>query len=519
MKEMDKIISPLSKEPPSSYAERLGLEYTSIVNQQHKKEFGQFFTPKQVAEFMANLSDIQESTITLLDPGFGVGILTCALVEKFILNHGKKARVEIIAYETDFQIYPYANASIQYLKNWVESQDANLSYKISSKNFITDNANKTKYKKFFDIVISNPPYFKIPKDDESNLAASSIFGVQNNIYSLFMGISTDLLKPNGELIFITPRSFSSGGYFKSFREFFFNKVQLERVHLFISRKDTFNRDKVLQETLIIKATKQQIKNKKVIISSSNGLSDLNKCENREYPHDHLIDVVSNEKILYLPTNDQEDEVINIFNKWHDNLNSLNIHISTGPVVAFRAYNSIVLNEIKKGNFCPLLWLHNVTKMQVSWPINRVNKGQYIEINDFTKSSLIPNKNYVLLRRFSSKDDKSRLIAAPYYSELDFPLLGVENKLNYIYRKGGKLSEFEVTGLAALLNSRHFDTYFRIFNGNVNVSATELREIPFPPLETIIEIGKQIIMGKDFTPETIGTIVNRYFQIDYKLELL
>ena len=36
---------------------------------------------------------------------------------------------------------------------------------------------------------------------------------------------------------------------------------------------------------------------------------------------------------------------------------------------------------------------------------------------------------------------------------------------------------EVMGIAALLNSDLFDNYFRTFNGNVNVSATELREMP------------------------------------------
>ena len=76
-------------------------------------------------------------------------------------------------------------------------------------------------------------------------------------------------------------------------------------------------------------------------------------------------------------------------------------------------------------------------------------------------------------------------------------IGVENKLNYIYRKNGNLERSELVGLCALFNSQLFDSYFRIFNGNVNVSATELREMTLPPLETIKAIGNQIILSNSF----------------------
>jgi adenine-specific DNA-methyltransferase len=77
------------------------------------------------------------------------------------------------------------------------------------------------------------------------------------IYAIFMAISARLLKENGELIFITPRSYASGSYFKLFREYFFKIIEIDNVHLFVSRKDTFNRDKVLQETVIIKRTRKK----------------------------------------------------------------------------------------------------------------------------------------------------------------------------------------------------------------------------------------------------------------------
>ncbi|MDV7402886.1 hypothetical protein RZS08_66295, partial [Arthrospira platensis SPKY1] len=107
----------------------------------------------------------------------------------------------------------------------------------------------------------------------------------------------------------------------------------------------------------------------------------------------------------------------------------NIKISTGPVVAFRARE--YLREEDGDRVAPLFWLHNVKQMMLEWPVPKPNKEQFIRIEEKSFSLLIPNKNYILLRRFSSKDDKSRLVAAPYFCNgVETDYIGVENKLNY-----------------------------------------------------------------------------------------
>jgi adenine-specific DNA-methyltransferase len=108
------------------------------------------------------------------------------------------------------------------------------------------------------------------------------------------------------------------------------------VHLFVSRKDTFSRDKVLQETVIIKGTKRTKPEPQVIISSSSGLKDLHAPLIKTFPKKDIIDLDSNEKILYLPTTDYDEAVLEVFKNWTGNLSKYNIKISTGPVVAFRA---------------------------------------------------------------------------------------------------------------------------------------------------------------------------------------
>ena len=295
-------------------------------------------------------------------------------------------------------------------------------------------------------------------------------------------------------------------------------IELDNVHLFVSRKDTFSRDKILQETVIIKGTRKEKlnPNKQIIISSSSGLKDLEKPIIKSFPKKDIIELKSNEKILYLPTTDLDEAVLNIFKNWSGKLSKYNIKISTGPVVAFRARNYIRENfKNSLVELAPLFWLHNVKQMVLEWPVEKPLKGQYISIEDKSKSLLIPNKNYVLLRRFSSKDDKNRLVAAPYFCNyIKSDYIGVENKVNYIYRPNAHLERNEVVGLCVLLNSSLFDAYFRIFNGNVNVSATELREMPLPPLETILEIGDNIILSNDFSVKNTDRVVNEYFEPAY-----
>ena len=517
-------IQPIEQELPSHFADRLGVAYASSVTHQHKKENGQFFTPVEIAELMASYSEFEGGSIRILDPGCGTAILSCALIERIVNINPILKTVKLVAYETDSDLIPKTQQVLDYLEKWGNNQRININTQLHTEDFILHNSGSfnemgnlfSEPVEQYDIVISNPPYFKLSIDDKRAKVAKVVVNGHPNIYAIFMALSAKLLKDYGELIFITPRSYAAGGYFKIFREYFFRIIDLDKVHLFVSRKDTFSRDKVLQETVIIKGTKRCKPEPEVTISSSSGLKDLKSPLIKVFPKQDIIDLNSNEKILYLPTTDYDEAVLEIFKNWTGNLTKYNMKISTGPVVAFRSRDYLRQNfENGTVQLAPLFWLHNVKQMTLEWPIIKPKKEQYINIEEKSMPLLIPNKNYILLRRFSSKDDKNRLIAAPYFcnfNKADF--IGVENKVNYIYRPKGHLERNEVIGLCALLNSSLFDAYFRIFNGNVNVSATELREMSLPPLETIQEIGNTIILSNDFSVENTNRIANEYFEPAY-----
>jgi len=524
------IIEPEAGEEPAKFADRLGVYYGSGIKQAYKKQNGQFFTPFEVAQFMASHASVQKAEVHILDPGCGSAILSCALVEYLFSSDSNIQKITLTAYETEEAIIPLAEKALTYLESWAQSRGIAIQIRLYNKDFVTANplcfreSNDLfdKQGALFDIVMANPPYFKLPIHDPRVNIANVVVNGHPNIYTIFMAMAAKLLKINGELIFITPRSYASGGYFRRFRHYFFSLIELANAHLFTSRKSTFSRDKVLQETVIITGIRKTEKEpeKEVFISSSTGLSELSAIKGVSLSQQQVLNLNTKEKVLYLPTSERDKEVLKLFKNWPGRLSDYHIEISTGPVVAFRSRAFIQKDcNMTRDNVSPLIWLHNVKPMQVEWPIEKPSKGQYITIADHTKPILLANKNYVLLRRFSSKEDAKRLVAAPYFCNFNHStFLGVENKVNYIYRPKGHLLRNEVVGLCALLNSQLFDDYFRILNGNVNVSATEIRDIPLPSLDTIKEIGDQIILLNDFSVKKVNEVVSAYLEPAYQMDL-
>lgn len=510
------IILPVVNELPSNYADRLGILYSSQVIESDKKDMGQFFTPPELARFMGNLANASTNHVRILDPGCGTAILSCALIEKIVIDK-KVTSISLSLYETDLSLLDYIQISLAYLKDWLQDKGVNLEWQLFPMDFIIDNLSlfsQTSEEQYFDFIIANPPFFKLSKDDSRVFALSQLTTGISNIYAAFLALAAILLKPTGELIFIIPRSFASGLYFKDFRSFFFRKIKLEFIHLFKSRRDAFARDKVLQETLVLKGKKRLGFSEigEVSLSTSDSLKDIDKCEISLFREDYLIDFTSEDRILHLPVNITEENVLKVFKTWNGSLEKYDLQISTGPVVSYRLSENIY-DTSSSGNLVPLLWLHNVTKMSVEWPLIREGKGQYLALTPKSKNWLVPNKNYVLLRRFSAKDDKARLVAAPYFYALgSSDSIGIENKLNYIYRPKGHMQRSEVLGISALLNSEIFDTYFRTFNGNVNVSATELRAMPLPPINAILDLGDKLIMANDFSMTSVNKLINNYFNL-------
>lgn len=503
------ILRPTGSERPVVYAERLGLWYSSTSSDKHKKELGQFFTPVVVADFMASLFSLKKDRVKILDPGAGLGVLTCAVCEHLAVQVEKPSEIYVDLYENDPELTPLLTNVLDYLKCHLKNHGISFVSNIITTDFVLDNGwalngrsnlfPLSEIETQYDGCISNPPYFKLSKSDPRAQAASAVVHGQPNIYALFMAVAAQMLLPGGEAVFITPRSFTSGPYFRLFREHFFSFMRPQAIHLFDSRKDAFEKDGVLQENIILKACCQEgwttHRQKKMIsISQSRNVSDLNVVKCRKVRLDSVLNPADDNKILRIPTHRSEDRDLRIMNSWTGSLNAYGWEISTGPVVPFRAEGHLFQEASDGQAYAPLFWMQNVHRLQAIWPVTTRRKPQYVAISDATMPILLPVKNYVLLRRFSAKEELRRLTAAPFFlGTVQGHYVGLENHLNYIHKPGSCLSEEEVWGLSVLYNSPLFDRYFRAISGNTQVSATELRAIPLPPWETIVEMGKRAMI--------------------------
>lgn len=497
--------APRDGERPTVHADRVGEWYAAGKSDEHKKGHGLYLTPVRVADFMAERVRVTGAKLRILDPAAGAGILCCAAVETLASRDPRPEAIELVAHEVDEDLVPLLRGVLGHLADWCRRQHGvAVAVRVEPGDFIMAHAEALRLfggflpyrfeEQGFDAVMSNPPYFKIGKGDPRAAAASAVVHGQPNIYALFMAVGAALLRRQGRFVFITPRSFASGPYFRRFRATFFDLVRPVEVHVFGSRRDTFSRDEVLQENVILSGIRQDHRGRdgadgRLVLSSSRGVRDISEPDRREVPLDLALDSASADRVLRLPLCDEDEEALALVDSWPSSLRALGLNVSTGPVVPFRATEFVCTEGRTPTSHAPLLWMNHVRAMKVTWPLEG-HKPEYIRRSG-AKALLTPNRNYVLLRRFSAKEEARRLTAAPYIAaDFEVPDVGFENHLNYVHRPGGALSEDESWGLAALYNSRLLDTWFRTVNGNTQVSATELRAMPLPAHETILALGRR-----------------------------
>lgn len=474
-----------------------------------RRAHGHFGTPPPIAKFMASLFGqwSEGELLRVLDPGAGVGILSAAVCEWFA-GRRSTSSLYIELWESNRALEPFLEQTMRHCQRYLDRSGRRLDYVIRTEDFVLANRPKTLFNDgplpSFHLAILNPPYFKLRKDSPHAREMAHVVHGQPNIYSLFMALAAELLAPEGQFVAITPRSYFNGPYFKRFRRWFFDRMSVRQIHLFDSRTDAFREEEVLQENVILLAERDGAP-RQVVLSSSAG-RDLKAFRSCELPYRNVVADAVGDHIVRVTTDAYEQQLIGRLDAFSHRLRSFGFEISTGPVVTFRATE--FLRTARGAETAPLLWMHNVRPFRTQWT-EKPGKPSHIAVNSDSIRLLVPAKRYVLLKRFTAKEEKRRLVAGVFEPDACYTTcMGLENHLNYIYKKGSELSKAEAIGLAAYLNCTFIDRYFRAVSGNTQVNAAEIRSLPLPDLEAIVRIGCEIGAIDDFGAARIDAIVSR-----------
>lgn len=465
------------------------------IKQETKSQFGQFFTPIHIAEFMASLFDQVPEEITLLDPGAGVGSLSSAFVANVLKNDFQHIKsIKATTYEIDSRLIEPLKSTLDSLGSHLSKHNIAFEQNVFNEDFILQLCESNS--SLFTHAILNPPYKKIASDSNHRVCLREIGIEIVNLYAGFVAAALHLLKPGGELVAIIPRSFCNGSYFLPFRKYLLENSSISKIHLFNSRREAFNDDEVLQENVIIHLIKGA-KQENVVVSKSTDTTfdDHSKVD---IPFDRI--VKADDKNLYFHIPEIDKSEIELLDKIKYSLKDLNIEVSTGPVVDFRLKE--FLKTDLSSDSVALIYSNHFAAKEIVHPVVS-KKPNAIVINSETKKWLSPVGFYTIIKRFSSKEEKQRIVARVLAPELfHTEYIGLENHLNYFHRKKLPIEKTLAYGLAAYLNASMIDNYFRVFSGHTQVNATDLKQLSYPNLELLNRLGEWAIMQPDFNPVEI-----------------
>ena len=315
-------------------AERRRVEVANRLEPGRRAHLGQFFTPPSVASFLASLFDLTDRHCRLLDPGAGVGSLSAAVADRWRVEGG--GPLEITAIEVDAAVATELRSTMSEIE---ELGRGNRTVVIEA-DFVAYGSRALRPGLLhgalepFDLVVMNPPYGKIGARSAERRHVRAIGVEVGNLYSAFLSLGMRLLRDDGQLVAITPRSFANGPYFRSLRQDLLRRGVFRRLHVYDTRDSAFADGDVLQENVVFRMDKARSRGV-VRVSASRG-PDSGDVRERTISHDELVHPDDPELFVHISADDADAVRAIRVAAQPASLTDLGLSVSTGRVVDFRA---------------------------------------------------------------------------------------------------------------------------------------------------------------------------------------
>ena len=242
-------------------------EYSKFTTIEHRKKFAQFFTPFQIADIMAKWLIGNKELKTVLEPAFGLGVFSRAL-----LDYNKNLKIK--GFEIDQNIFNKA-------KDIFRKND-NVDIKLEDYMY-NDWNNK------YDGIICNPPYFKFHDYDNKNILKEMEDRIScklngfTNLYTLFLIKSIYQLNKNGRAAYIIPSEFLNSDYGELVKSYLVKSKTLRHIVIINFKENVFD-DALTTASILLCANDD--KSNKVQFSNVVNLNDFTNVRDiiKSYPY-------------------------------------------------------------------------------------------------------------------------------------------------------------------------------------------------------------------------------------------
>ena len=393
------------------------------VSTDRRAELGQFLTPATVARELASMFMPLTGHVRVLDPGAGLGVLGAALVARLLSQPEPPTGITLVAYEIDPAMHAGLKQTLVDLEEVCSNAGVSFDGEFHGEDFLASGSAAltgdllSVAAEPFDAAILNPPYRKISAKSAERAWARSIGLEASNAYAAFLGVAAGLLRSDGQLVAIVPRSFTNGSYFRPFRKWFAASMAYRRLHVYDARNRAFADDDVLQENVIFHAVKTKRNFADVTITASTDPSDSGPSI-RTVPYAELIRPNDLDAVIHVVADETNYRIARRVGSLSSTLKDLGLTVSTGRVVDFRAKDH--LRRKPDETTVPLIYPAHLRNGRVQWPVLNGKKANALHRNPSSEDLLVPEGIYVLTKRFTSKEEKRRVVASIYDPAILFP---------------------------------------------------------------------------------------------------